>query len=115
MQEEKPPRREREKLRQREEMLAVASISSRRRDITTSPCTKLLKKPNLPSEQLYKFFRSKEDLYKALIMEMAAEYHNALSAVLSRQGDVLTILNDYITVKMGIFDGNLGHFTALFC
>jgi len=27
--------------------------------------------------------------------------------VLSRQGDILTILNDYITVKMGIFDGNL--------
>jgi hypothetical protein len=40
-------------------------------------------------------------------MEMAAEYHNALSSVLSRQGDILTILNDYISAKMGIFDGNL--------
>lgn len=52
-------------------------------------------------------FRNKECLYKALIMETAAEYHHTLSSVLSRQGDVLTILTDYISAKAGVFAGNL--------
>jgi AcrR family transcriptional regulator len=52
---------------------------------------------------LYKFFKNKEDLYKSLMMEKAAEYHHTLSEVLSREGDVLTILKDYISAKAGIF------------
>jgi AcrR family transcriptional regulator len=107
MQEEKPPRREREKLRQRQEMLAVALNLFSKKGYHNVSMHEVAERAEFAIGTLYKFFRSKEDLYKALIMEMAAEYHNALSGVLSRQGDVLTILNDYITVKMGIFDGNL--------
>jgi AcrR family transcriptional regulator len=104
---EKTTRREREKLRQRQEMLAVALNLFSKKGYHNVSMHEVAERAEFAIGTLYKFFRSKEDLYKALIMEMAAEYHNALSGVLSRQGDVLTILNDYITVKMGIFDGNL--------
>lgn len=52
---------------------------------------------------LYKFFENKEDLYKTLMMEKAAEYHHTLSGILSREGDVLAILKDYISAKAAIF------------
>ena len=107
MQDEKPPRREREKLRQRKEMLAAALNLFSEKGYHNVSMHEVAARAEFAIGTLYKFFRNKEDLYKALIMEMAAEYHHTLSSVLSRQGDVLTILTDYISAKAGIFAGNL--------
>jgi len=107
MQDEKPPRREREKLWQRQEMFAAALDLFSQKGYHNVSMHEVAEKAEFAIGTLYKFFRNKEDLYKALIMEKAVEYHHTLSGVLSRQGDVLTILNDYISAKAGIFAGNL--------
>jgi len=107
MQDEKPPRREREKLWQRQEMFAAALDLFSQKGYHNVSMHEVAEKAEFAIGTLYKFFRNKEDLYKALIMEKAVEYHHTLSSVLSRQGDVLTILNDYISAKAGIFAGNL--------
>jgi len=51
MQEEKPPRREREKLRQREEMLAVALNLFSKKGYHNVSMHEVAEKPNLPSER----------------------------------------------------------------
>jgi len=107
MQEEKPPRREREKLRQRKEILAAALNLFSEKGYHNVSMHEVAGRAEFAIGTLYKFFRNKEDLYKALIMEMAVEYHHTLSGVLSQQGDVLTIITDYISAKAGIFAGNL--------
>jgi AcrR family transcriptional regulator len=56
---------------------------------------------------LYKFFKNKEDLYKALLMAKAEEYHQILQEVLTKEGDTLTVLREYIAAKTGIFAGSV--------
>jgi AcrR family transcriptional regulator len=56
---------------------------------------------------LYKFFKNKEDLYKALMMEKAEEHHRVLMGVLYEENDVLTVIEDYIVTKARLFADNL--------
>jgi TetR/AcrR family transcriptional regulator len=56
---------------------------------------------------LYKFFRNKEELYKALIMEMAEKWHQALIQVLEQERNPLQAIKRYITVHQELFYANL--------
>ena len=103
MQDEKLSRREREKLRHRRQMLAAALDLFSKKGYHNVSMHEIAEKAEFAIGTIYKFFKNKEDLYKALIMEKAAEYHHTLSGVLLREGDVLTILNDYISAKAEIF------------
>ncbi len=55
---------------------------------------------------VYKFFKNKEDLYKALIMRMAGNYHETLMEVLSAKDDIFTIFENYIATKIKVFSEN---------
>ena len=72
MNEENLPRREREKLRQRQEMLAAALDLFSEKGYHNVSMHEVAEKAEFAIGTLYKFFRNKEDLYKALIMEKAA-------------------------------------------
>lgn len=108
MQDKKLTRREREKLRHRRQMLVAAIKLFSEKGYHNVSMHEIAKRAEFAIGTLYKFFKNKEDLYKALIMEKAVEYHRALIKVLSREGDVLTILKDYISVKAGIFADDVG-------
>jgi TetR/AcrR family transcriptional regulator len=54
---------------------------------------------------VYKFFKNKEDLYKALIMAEATEYHRVLKEALSGQKDVPSVLRDYVAAKAAVVVG----------
>ena len=56
---------------------------------------------------LYKFFRNKEDLYKALMMEKAREFHQAIMEALNRKGDVFAVVEGLIATKGRLFADNL--------
>ena len=103
MQEEKLTRREREKLMHRNQMLDAALNLFSERGYHNVSMQEIAERSEFAIGTLYKFFKNKEDLYKALIMEKAAEYHLTLSRVLSRAGDIFTILSDYISAKSEIF------------
>ena len=103
MQDKKLSRRERERLRHRRQMLAAALALFSEKGYHNVSMHEIAKEAEFAIGTLYKFFKNKEDLYKALMMEKAAEYHRTLSGILSREADVLTIINDYISAKAEFF------------
>ena len=107
MQEVKLSRREREKLRHRRQMLAVAIELFSEKGFHNVSMHEIAKRAEFAIGTLYKFFKNKEDLYKALMMEKAEEHHRVLMGVLSEENDVLTVIEDYIVVKARLFANNL--------
>jgi len=107
MQGEKLSRREREKLRQRQEMLAAALELFSEKGYHNVSMQEIAKRSEFALGTLYKFFKNKEDLYKALMMEKAEEYHRILNDVLSVQNDTLIVVRDYIAAKARIFADNV--------
>lgn len=107
MQKKKLPRREREKLRHRNQILSIALKLFSRRGYHNVSMYEIAEKAEFAIGTLYKFFKNKEDLYKALMMKKAEEYHHTLSEVLSRKDEVLTILNNYIFAKADFFADDL--------
>ena len=107
MQEEKLSRREREKLRHRRQMLAAALELFSEKGFHNVSMHEIAKRAEFAIGTLYKFFKNKEDLYKALMMEKAEEHHQVLIGVLSEENDVLTVIEDYIAAKARLFADNL--------
>jgi len=103
MNEFKLPRREREKLSYRNDILSAALELFSERGYHNVSMHEIAQKAEFSVGTLYHFFKNKEDLYKALIMENAVEYHRILNGVLSRENDILTILEEYISTKAKIF------------
>ncbi len=100
-------RREREKLMHREEMLAVALDLFSEKGYHNVSMHEIARKSEFAIGTLYKFFKNKEDLYKALIMTRAEEYHRILKEALGQKDDVLTALRKYIAAKARIFAENV--------
>jgi TetR/AcrR family transcriptional regulator len=107
MQEVKLSRREREKLRHRRQMLAAALDLFSEKGFHNVSMHEIAKKAEFAIGTLYKFFKNKEDLYKALMMEKAEEHHRVLMGVLSEENDVMTVIEDYIAAKTRLFADNL--------
>ena len=107
MQEEKLSRREREKLRHRRQMLAAALELFSEKGFHNVSMHEIAKRAEFAIGTLYKFFKNKEDLYKALMMEKAEEHHRVLMGVLSEENDVMTVIEDYIAAKARLFADNL--------
>jgi len=107
MQEVKLSRREREKLRHRNQMLAAALDLFSEKGFHNVSMHEIAKKAEFAIGTLYKFFKNKEDLYKALMMEKAEEHHRVLMGVLSEENDVMTVIENYIAAKARLFADNL--------
>ncbi len=99
------PRREREKLRQREELLAAALELFAEKGFHNVSMHEIAQKAEFAVGTLYRFFKDKEDLYKALIMAKATEYHRVLEEALDGQKDVPSVLRDYVSAKAAVFVG----------
>ncbi len=104
---EKPSRREREKLRYREEILAAAVELFSEKGYHSVSMHEIAAKAEFAIGTLYKFFKSKEELYKSLMMERAEEFHRILNEVLSTDDDVLTIIRNYIAAKTSVFSRSI--------
>ncbi len=107
MQDEKLSRRERDKLKHRSEVLATALDLFSEKGYHNVSMHEIAKRAEFSVGTLYHFFKNKEDLYKALIMENAVEYHRILNGVLSKENDILTVLEEYISTKAKIFSESI--------
>jgi len=114
MQDENLPRREREKLSHRRQMLDAAIELFSEKGYHNVSMHEIAERAEFAIGTLYKFFDNKEDLYKALMMEKAEEYHRALMGVLAEEENVLTVLEDYITTKARLFTDNLASLRLYF-
>jgi len=56
---------------------------------------------------LYKFFKNKEDLYKALILGQADKFHDALTKAIEEPDDEIEKLRNYVKAKGAVFRANV--------
>jgi TetR/AcrR family transcriptional regulator len=104
---EKLPRRERENLRQREEILQAALRLFSDKGYNNVSMHEIAKEAEFGMGTLYKLFTNKEDLYRALIMEVAEKWHHALMQVLDQEWNPLRVIKRYIAVRRELFSDNL--------
>ncbi|MBT8762718.1 TetR/AcrR family transcriptional regulator [Desulfohalobiaceae bacterium Ax17] len=106
MEEKKLTRREREKMRHRSEILEVALDLFSSKGYHNVSMHEIAKTAEFAVGTLYKFFKNKEDVYKALIFEIADQFHSAIDEVFQGTKDEYTKIMDYIRVKGKVFMSN---------
>jgi TetR/AcrR family transcriptional regulator len=106
MEDRMPSRRERERLRQRQEMLAVALRLFSEKGYHNVSMLEIAAEAEFAIGTLYKFFRNKEDLYNALIMQLSDRFHGALTGALEGSGGEIDKLMTYVSVKGELFRSN---------
>jgi len=67
----------------------------------------IAKKSEFAIGTLYKFFKNKEDLYKALVLEQANKFHEALLSAIEEGEDEVEKLRNYVRVKGEVFKENV--------
>jgi TetR/AcrR family transcriptional regulator len=107
MENQELPRREREKFRQRQEMLGAALALFSEKGYHSVSMHEIAGKAEFAIGTLYKFFRNKEDLYKALILEQADRFHDAVTKAVEEPGDEVEKLRNYVKAKGAVFRANV--------
>jgi len=107
MSEKRVSRREKERERQRNEMLTAALELFSNKGFNNVSMQEIAHKADFAIGTVYKFFNNKEDLYKSLVMAKAQEFHKTLKEVFDKKGDPLTVLRNYIAAKGAIFAENV--------
>jgi len=101
------PRRERENLRQRGEILDAAIRLFSEKGYHNVSIHEIAKEAEFGVGTIYKFFPNKEDLYKFLIMETAERWQHAVIQVLEQERNPFQAIKGYITVQRELFFNNL--------
>lgn len=107
MGEKKLSRREREKLRQSKEILAAALMLFSERGYHSVSMQEIAEKAEFAIGTLYKFFRNKEELYQAVVLEQSDRFHDALVRAIEAPGDEIERLRNYVRTKGELFSDNL--------
>ncbi len=107
MQNSKLPRRERERLRQRQEMLAAGLELFSKKGYHKVSMNEIARKSEFALGTLYKFFKNKEDLYKALVLEKSDKIHDAVMKAIEEPDDEIEKLRNYVRVKGRFFRENI--------
>jgi TetR/AcrR family transcriptional regulator len=107
MERERLPRREREKLRQRQEMLTAALDLFSQKGFHNVSMHEIAERSEFAIGTLYKFFQNKEDLYKALVLEQCDQFEHALTQAISVPDDEIEKLRSYVRTKGQRVRGNL--------
>ena len=100
-------RRERERERQRQEMLDTAMDLFAGKGYHNVTMREIAEKADFAIGTLYKFFRNKEDLYKALMLQRADEFNEAIRKALDGPEDVMDKLRGYVKTKGELFQAHL--------
>jgi len=106
MQVQELTRRERERIRQRQEILQAALKLFSEKGYHNVSMHEIAASAEFAIGTLYKFFSNKEDLYKALIMEQSDRFHSALTAAIESTQDPVEQLRRYVQTKGEIFRSN---------
>jgi AcrR family transcriptional regulator len=103
----KPGRREREKLRQRREMLETALALFSDKGYHNVSMHEIAQNAEFAIGTVYKFFGKKEELYKALIVDLADRFHNALTNAIETSEDEIEKLRNYVKTIGEVFMDNV--------
>lgn len=100
-------RREREKLRQRQEMLAAALDLFSSKGYRNVSMHEIAERAEFAIGTLYKFFRSKEDLYQALIVEQCEKFHYGLTQAIEGPVEEAEKLRNFVRAKGELVRANI--------
>ncbi len=92
----KVSRRDREKARQRQEMLEAALSLFSEKGYHNVSMHEIAEKAEFAIGTLYKFFRNKEDLYKAMMLEKSEEFHGSVREAIDDHEDDAEKLRNYV-------------------
>jgi AcrR family transcriptional regulator len=106
MQQDVLSRREREKLRQRRDMLDGALALFSKKGYHQVSMQQIAQKSEFAIGTLYKFFKSKEDLYQTLILEFSDQCHNTIRTAMDQHQGVVEKLEAYVWAIGQIFKEN---------
>ena len=107
MDDQKLPRREREKLRQRQEILATALDLFSQKGYHNVSMQEIAAQAEFAIGTLYKFFQNKEELYKALVLELCGEFEDSIMRAIEQPQDEVEKLRSYVRAKTEVFRRNL--------
>jgi len=107
MDQEKLPRREREKIARRDEIFSAALDLFSEKGYHNVSMHEIAEKAEFAIGTLYKFFENKEALYKALVMGQADKFHRALTEAIEGARDEIEKIRNYIKAKGKIFRANV--------
>ncbi|MBU4233814.1 MAG: TetR/AcrR family transcriptional regulator [Desulfobacterales bacterium] len=107
MEDKKLPRREREKLRQRQEMLATALDLFSQKGYHNVSMHEVAEQAEFAIGTIYKFFQNKEDLYRALVLEQCDKFEDALIQAIETPDDEIEKLRNYVRTRSERFRSNL--------
>jgi TetR/AcrR family transcriptional regulator len=104
---EKLPRREREKLRQRQEILAAALDLFSQKGYHNVAMHEIAEKAEFAIGTLYKFFQNKEDLYKTMVLERCDDFAAGLMRAMDQSDHEVEKLRHYVHFRCERFRSNL--------
>lgn len=107
MKNENIPRRERERLRQRQEILKAALGLFAEKGYHNVSMQEIAETAEFATGTLYKFFQNKEDLYKALVMEQGDRFEEALLDAIEEPVDEIGKLRNFVRVRCDLCRNNL--------
>jgi membrane fusion protein (multidrug efflux system) len=100
-------RRDRVKEAQRQEILDTALSLFAGKGYHNVTMHEIAEEAEFAIGTLYRFFRNKEDLYRALMLQKSEEFNEALLKAIEGPDDVMEKLRGYITTKTGLFKAHL--------
>ena len=106
MPDKKCSRREREKLRQRHDMLSAALELFSEKGYHNISMHEIAARAEFAVGTIYKFFKNKEDLYKALVLEQSDKFHDTLTQAIEAPDDEIEKLRNYVRAKGEVFQAN---------
>ncbi len=99
-------RREREKLRQRQDILAAALELFSQKGYHNVSMNEIAEKSEFAVGTLYKFFGSKEDIYTSLMVENSNRFFSALTKSLDDGRGEIDKLRNFVEAKSKVFMEN---------
>lgn len=107
MAELKLSRRERQKIRNRDEILEVALDLFAEKGFHNVSMHEIANQADFAIGTLYSVFENKEELYKAILLELSRKFQDERSAALAEGGDEITQIRNCLEAKGRVFMNNL--------
>ncbi len=104
---QKLSRRERERMARRQEILNAALELFSQKGYHNVSIHEVAEKAEFAIGTIYKFFKNKEDLYKALIMDQANRFNEAVTKAITEPEDEVEKLRNYVRAKGEVFRSNI--------
>lgn len=106
-------RKEREKEHRREEILDAAQVAFFERGLATATMDEIAEKAELSKGTLYLYYKSKEDLYLAVMMRGMQILYDKLAAVIDKNESAPKTIAQLGRVFVEFFDSNKNYFRML--